>query len=44
MPTRKYADKLKNPLKLADILENAVGENSPYTAVFIPGVRHAHPE
>lgn len=34
---QKYADKLKNPLKLADILENAVGENSPYTAVFIPG-------
>ncbi|MEB6626096.1 protein deglycase HchA [Acinetobacter pittii] len=34
---QKYADKLKNPLKLADILENAVGENSPYAAVFIPG-------
>ncbi|MCU4553964.1 protein deglycase HchA [Acinetobacter nosocomialis] len=33
----KYADKLKNPLKLADILENVVGENSPYAAVFIPG-------
>lgn len=33
----KYADKLKNPLKLADILENAVGENSPYAAIFIPG-------
>jgi molecular chaperone Hsp31 and glyoxalase 3 len=23
---QKYADKLKNPLKLADILENAVGK------------------
>ncbi|MDD9314604.1 glyoxalase III HchA [Acinetobacter lactucae] len=34
---QKYADKLKNPLKLTDILENVVGENSPYTAVFIPG-------
>lgn len=34
---QKYADKLKNPLKLADILENVVGENSPYVAVFIPG-------
>ncbi|WP_445407136.1 glyoxalase III HchA [Acinetobacter seifertii] len=34
---QKYADKLKNPLKLADILENAVGKNSPYAAVFIPG-------
>lgn len=34
---QKYADKLKNPLKLVDILENAVGENSPYAAVFIPG-------
>ncbi|EHU1616344.1 protein deglycase HchA [Acinetobacter baumannii] len=34
---QKYADKLKNPLKLADILETVVGENSPYAAVFIPG-------
>lgn len=34
---QKYADKLKNPLKLADILENVVSENSPYAAVFIPG-------
>lgn len=34
---QKYADKLKNPLKLADILENVIGENSPYAAVFIPG-------
>lgn len=34
---QKYTDKLKNPLKLADILENVVGENSPYAAVFIPG-------
>ena len=34
---QKYADKLKNPLKLGDILENVVGENSPYAAVFIPG-------
>ncbi|EOQ75910.1 glyoxalase III HchA [Acinetobacter lactucae] len=34
---QKYADKLKNPLKLTDILENVVGENSPYAAVFIPG-------
>ncbi|MHC3032660.1 glyoxalase III HchA [Acinetobacter nosocomialis] len=34
---QKYADKLKNPLKLGDILENVVGENSLYAAVFIPG-------
>ncbi|MGE8552041.1 MAG: glyoxalase III HchA, partial [Acinetobacter calcoaceticus] len=34
---QKYADKLKNPLKLTDILEEVVGENSPYAAVFIPG-------
>lgn len=34
---QKYTDKLKNPLKLADILENVIGENSPYAAVFIPG-------
>ncbi|MNM19200.1 Molecular chaperone Hsp31 and glyoxalase 3 [compost metagenome] len=34
---QKYADKLKNPLKLTDILEEVVGENSPYVAVFIPG-------
>ena len=33
----KYAEQLKNPLKLEDILEQAVGENSPYAGVFIPG-------
>ncbi|RSO58808.1 protein deglycase HchA [Acinetobacter lactucae] len=33
----KYLEKLKKPLKLADILEEVIGENSPYAGVFIPG-------
>ena len=33
----KYLEKLKNPLKLSEIIEVAVGENSPYAGVFIPG-------
>lgn len=33
----KYLEQLKKPLKLADILEQAIGENSPYAGVFIPG-------
>lgn len=32
-----YLPKLQKPLKLADVLEQAVSENSPYLAVFIPG-------
>lgn len=33
----KYAGKLKNPLKLADILAQATSADSPYVGVFIPG-------
>lgn len=33
----KYLEQLKQPLKLADILKEAIGENSPYAGVFIPG-------
>ena len=33
----KYLEQLKKPLKLADILEQVIGENSPYAGVFIPG-------
>lgn len=32
-----YLPKLQEPLKLADILDEVVSENSPYLAVFIPG-------
>lgn len=32
-----YLPKLQEPKKLADILAEATGENSPYIAVFIPG-------
>lgn len=33
----KYKPQLKNPLKLDDILENVIGEDSPYAGVFVPG-------
>lgn len=33
----QYLPKLVNPKKLADILPEALSENSPYIAVFIPG-------
>ncbi len=33
----KYLEQLKKPLKLADILGQAIGDNSPYAGVFIPG-------
>lgn len=33
----KYTEQLKNPLKLDDILENALSKDSPYAGVFIPG-------
>lgn len=33
----KYLPKLRQPRKLADILEGAVGPDSPYLAAFIPG-------
>ncbi|TWT10702.1 glyoxalase III HchA [Reyranella sp. CPCC 100927] len=34
---RKYLDKLKRPLKLSDVIEKNLGDNSDYIAVFIPG-------
>ncbi len=34
---QKYLPKLKQPHKLADILETALGPDSPYIAVFVPG-------
>lgn len=34
---RKYLDKLKSPLKLSDVIEKDLGDNSDYIAVFIPG-------
>ncbi|MCU4491901.1 protein deglycase HchA [Acinetobacter guillouiae] len=33
----KYAEKLKKPLKLDDILDEIIAGNSPYAGVFIPG-------
>ena len=33
----KYLDKLKKPLKLADVIKNNLGADSDYIAVFIPG-------
>lgn len=33
----KYLPKLKAPRKLADLLEQAVADDSPYAAVFVPG-------
>lgn len=34
---RKYLDKLKAPLKLADVVEQGLGDTSNYIGVFIPG-------
>ncbi|MBC8844860.1 protein deglycase HchA, partial [Escherichia coli] len=34
---RKYLPKLKTPLKLSDVLDQHLGADSPYIAVFIPG-------
>jgi molecular chaperone Hsp31 and glyoxalase 3 len=34
---RKYLPQLKQPHKLADILKSALGPESPYIAVFVPG-------
>ena len=34
---QKYKDQFKKPLKLADIIANALGNNSDYIGVFIPG-------
>ncbi|WQO70634.1 protein deglycase HchA (plasmid) [Sinorhizobium medicae] len=34
---RKYTDKLKKPLKLSDVVEKNLGDDSDYIAVFIPG-------
>ena len=34
---RKYRDQFRSPLKLADVIEQALGENSDYIGVFIPG-------
>lgn len=34
---RKYLPKLKQPLKLSDVLEQSLGSDSPYIAVFVPG-------
>jgi molecular chaperone Hsp31 and glyoxalase 3 len=33
----KYLDKLKSPLKLSDVIEKNLGDNSDYIGVFIPG-------
>lgn len=33
----KYRDQFKNPLKLADVVEKALGDDSDYIGVFIPG-------
>lgn len=33
----KYLEQLKKPVKLADILQDVIAENSPYAGVFIPG-------
>jgi len=32
-----YADQIKAPLKLSDVIETALGDNSDYLGVFIPG-------
>ncbi len=34
---RKYTDKMKKPLKLSDVVEKKLGDDSDYIAVFIPG-------
>lgn len=33
----KYRDQFKRPLKLADVVKNALGDDSDYIGVFIPG-------
>lgn len=33
----KYRDRFKRPLKLADVIEKALGDDSDYIGVFIPG-------
>lgn len=33
----KYRDQFKTPLKLSEVIENRLGENSDYIGVFIPG-------
>jgi molecular chaperone Hsp31 and glyoxalase 3 len=33
----KYRDQFKKPLKLSDVIEKALGDDSDYIAVFIPG-------
>lgn len=33
----KYRDKFKTPLKLSAVMAEALGEDSPYIAVFVPG-------
>ena len=34
---QKYLAQFKKPLKLADVLKNSLGDDSPYLAVLIPG-------
>ena len=34
---RKYTNKLKKPLKMSDVVEKKLGDDSDYIAVFIPG-------
>lgn len=34
---RKYLDRLKQPLKLSDVIEGRLGDDSDYIGVFIPG-------
>lgn len=34
---RKYLPQIKKPLKLSDVIEQRLGDNSNYAAVFIPG-------
>ncbi|MDI3464595.1 MAG: D-lactate dehydratase [Nitrospira sp.] len=36
---QKYLGKLKSPLKLSDVIESKLGDDSHYIAVFIPGGR-----
>ena len=33
----EYLPKLENPMKLSDVVQNSLGDDSPYIAVFIPG-------
>lgn len=34
---KEYLPKLENPMKLSDVVQNSLDEDSPYIAVFIPG-------